>query len=346
MASSTNASLRNDPFINHRINAFKKGVNKERCMKFALVCASHTPLLMREDLASADMCKEVERSFERMRAFVDEFNPDQIVQFSPDHFHGFHYDNMPPFCIGAGAHSCGDWGTKEGSLNVDEDFALDLLDAAREADIDLALSYDMGVDHGFVQLWETLFDGFNRYPIVPIFINAIAPPLPTYRRARLLGQAIGRRAAASGKRVLFAASGGLSHDPVVPKMKGADAALRERLLGRSIQGPEQQAKREAMVEAAAVAAIKGEGPVRPLNPQWDDAILTAISRADWPVLDALDPVTVDAEAGSGANEVLAWVAAVAALDATGDVSIVQRDYVQIPGWIAGMGHLAATSSAG
>lgn len=312
-------------------------------MSFALLCASHTPLLMREDLSSAAICSQVGASFDQMKVFVENFRPDQIVQFSPDHFHGFHYDKMPSFCLGVAARSCGDWGTSTGALPVDEDFALDLLDGARAADLDLAFSYDMVVDHGFTQIWETMFGTFTRYPIVPVFINAIAPPLPSYRRARLLGEAIGRRAAASGRRVLFAASGGLSHDPVVPKIQGASAELRARLLGQSPDDATQQAKREALVESAANAAMVGTGPVRPLNPVWDRNFLNLLIDGDWPTIDHFDPANIDAVAGSGANEILTWVAATAAIAATGDYEVVQRDYLEIPGWIAGMGHLTASS---
>jgi len=299
-------------------------------------------MLMEERFASANVCAQVRDSFDRMARFVRDFAPDQIVQFSPDHFHGFHYDLMPSFCVGAAATSYGDWGTEKGSLNVDEDFALALLDAVRDADVDAAVSFDMTVDHGFVQMWEAMFGRFDDLPIVPIFVNAIGYPLPKYHRARALGVAVGRFLATSGKRVLLAASGGLSHDPVVPRIVGAPADLRARLLGRFTFDPEQQARREEQVREAAGQAIIGAGPCRPLNPDWDRRFLHSLRNGDWAAIDALTPETVDAEAGAGANEALSWVAAAAALAAAGGAfEIVQEDYIAIPGWIAGMAHLAA-----
>lgn len=310
--------------------------------RFALACASHTPLLMQADYAEVGVIERVEAAFAGLAAFVHDFAPDQIVQFSPDHYHGFHYDMMPSFCVGAAARSYGDWGTATGQLNVDEAFALDLLDAVRDADIDAAISFDMIVDHGFVQMWETMFGRFDDLPIVPIFVNAIGHPLPKYRRARALGAAVGKFAAASGKRVLFAASGGLSHDPVVPTIRGASPELRDRLIGRSKFGPEQQAARERAVHAAAVRAMAGEGPSQPLNPEWDRGFLAALRARDWAALDALTPETVQAEAGGGGNEVLAWVAAAAALDAANaGYTVLQEEYLPIPGWIAGLAVLAA-----
>jgi len=307
----------------------------------ALACASHTPMLLEEEYADAAICRQVRRSFEDLRDFIEDFRPDQILQFSPDHFHGFHYDNMPSFCIGAAASSYGDWGTSKGPLSVDADFALEVVEAVRAAEIDAAVSFDMTVDHGFTQMWEAMWGRFDRYPIVPIFINAIAPPLPSYRRARLLGEAIGRFAAASGQRILFAASGGLSHDPVVPAIRGASPELRERLLGRIALTPEQQAQREGFVREAAALAKAGEGPSRPLNPDWDRRFLHALRSADWDTTDAFTAAGVDAIAGTGANEVLCWVAATAAMAAAGPFEVVQQDYEPIPGWIAGMAHFAA-----
>ncbi len=52
-------------------------------MRFAMACASHTPLLMKEQFASSSICDQVAHSFRRMAGFIDEFRPDQFIQFSP-----------------------------------------------------------------------------------------------------------------------------------------------------------------------------------------------------------------------------------------------------------------------
>jgi 2,3-dihydroxyphenylpropionate 1,2-dioxygenase len=310
-------------------------------MNFALTCASHTPLLLKEEYSSASVCSKVRVSFERMASFIEDFAPDVIIQFSPDHFHGFHYDNMPSFCLGTAARSYGDWGTAVGSLRVDEELALGILNAVRRADIDLAVSYDMVVDHGFVQIWETMFNTIDFCPIVPIFINCIADPLPFYRRVRLLGDAVGRFSKGAGRRTLFAASGGLSHDPVVPKMRGASPAVRDRLIGRTAVGPVQQAEREQQVRAAALDAMHRRGPARPLNPQWDLNFLRLLETGAWTEIDAFTPESVHAVAGSGGNEILCWVAAAAAMASASAYEVVQSDYVAVDGWIAGMAHFSA-----
>jgi 2,3-dihydroxyphenylpropionate 1,2-dioxygenase len=299
---------------------------------------------MRAELSDPETCEAVAASFAQMREFIEEFAPDVIVQFSPDHFNGFNYALMPSFSIGLAARSCGDWSTRETSLPVDERFASDILGAVRAAEIDAAMSYDMVVDHGFVQMWEIMFGRADKYPIVPIFVNCAAPPLPTYPRARALGKAVGEFAARSGQRVLFAASGGLSHDPLVPKISDPYPETRARLLGTALPTAERKAQREARLLELGAAAQRGEGPLRPLNPDWDLLVLDAFARNDWQYFGHLDADKVERIAGSGANELLAWVAAASAMAAAGPYRVVQKQYRPAPGWIAGVAHLTATSA--
>jgi 2,3-dihydroxyphenylpropionate 1,2-dioxygenase len=125
-------------------------------------------------------------------------------------------------------------------------------------------------------------------------------------------------------------------------MRGAPPELRDRLTGRAPMTAAQQAARESAVYAAGVAARDGGGPSRPLNPQFDRDFLVMLANRDWAAIDALTPEGVDAVAGSAANEILAWVAAFAALEAAaGPYTIVQRDYQPIAGWIAGLAVLTA-----
>lgn len=311
-------------------------------MSFALACASHTPVMFDRELANSETCESVRRSFEKIGNFVSEFNPELIIEFGPDHFNGFSYSVMPSFCLGAAARSAGDWNLPQTDLPVPEETALELLDHVRDNDLDVALSYSMVLDHGFVQMWDCMFGQIDRYPLVPIFINCAAPPLPNYRRVRMLGQAVGEFAKSLGKRVLFAASGGLSHDPPVGSIRTAKGSARERMLGAISETPEQQAAREARVREFGREVYAGRGRIMDLNPDWDRKILDMLEQARWDFFDDLVPAEVSAESGSAANEILCWVAATAAMQACAPYRVVQKDYAPAPGWIAGVGHLAAS----
>jgi 2,3-dihydroxyphenylpropionate 1,2-dioxygenase len=309
-------------------------------MPVALVCASHTPLMYRGP-ADNETELRVRTAFGRLGGFVKDFAPDYVIQFAPDHFNGFFYDLMPPFCVGAGAVSLGDWGGGTGPLDVPEQEAVALVDHLRSEDFDVAISYRMPVDHGFVQMWEAVLGDFRSVPILPVFVNAAAPPLPTYRRARQIGESVGRFAQRTGKRVLFAASGGLSHDPPLPSIRDAAPDVRERLINGRNPSPEAKQMREARVLEAGVLAEAGKGPCQPLNPEWDEKFMTLLRSGQIWRADALDTAEVREAAGRGANEVLAWVAAFGALSMGGHFTMAQEFYEAIPGWIAGMAMMAA-----
>lgn len=313
-------------------------------MTLAAVCASHTPLMGGMPIEPG-IREAVEAGFERLRAAVDAFRPDCIIQFAPDHFNGFFYDLMPSFCVGVEAASIGDWDTRAAPLPVPSDTALAVVEAAREADIDVAVSHRMMVDHGFVQIWEVMYGHADSYPIIPIFVNCAAPPLPSYRRARLLGEAIGRFAVRSGQRVLFAASGGLSHDPPVPDLRTAPRQVRERLINGRNPTPEAVAARQQSVFQLGELAGRGEGPCKPLNPQWDRAFIARLLSGELQSLDTMSTDEVREAAGRGGNESLCWVAAFAALAAAGPYEATLEFYQPIHAWIAGMAMMTASSAA-
>jgi 2,3-dihydroxyphenylpropionate 1,2-dioxygenase len=291
--------------------------------------------------ASAQTQSRVRTAFADLAGWVKSYSPDYIVQFAPDHFNGFFHDLMPPFCVGAGAVSLGDWGGATGPLPVPEEIALALVDHLRSEDFDVALSYRMPVDHGFVQMWEAMLGDFHSIPLLPIFVNGAAPPLPTYRRSRLLGQSVGRFAAKTGKRILLAASGGLSHDPPLPDIRTASPEVRERLINGRNPTPEARKAREDRVQEAGVLAEAGEGPCKPLNPVWDRDFLDILRTGDFARLDTFSTEAAREAAGRGANEVLSWVAAFGALSVAGPYQVEREFYEAVPGWIAGMAMLAA-----
>lgn len=310
-------------------------------MQSAVLCASHTPLMDAATVAPSIMAS-VEAGFASLASEVEAFGPDLVVQFAPDHFNGFFYDLMPSFCVGAAASAIGDWGTKVEALDVPAEFASALAGAVQAQDVDLALSYRMEVDHGTTQIWEVMFGSARRFPIIPIFINAIAPPIPSYRRARLLGEAVGRHMAQGGKKVLFAASGGLSHNPPIPDLASAPPAVRERLINGRNPTEQVRHEREQRVRAAGYSAMRGEENTS-LNPDWDRRVLALLEAGKIAAFDAFDTDEVVRTAGRAANETLAWVAAFAAQSVAGPIDARTTFYEAIPSWIAGMAMMFGTT---
>jgi 2,3-dihydroxyphenylpropionate 1,2-dioxygenase len=304
-----------------------------------VACASHTPLMAFTDPQGGR--QDVNAALRRLGEHIEAFDPELVFQFSPDHYNGFFYDLMPPFCLGVQASALGDWQTHSGPLRVPEDIALAAHAAAAEAGVDLAISYRMAVDHGFTQFWQITVGAADRYPIVPIFINCAAPPLPPFARVRALGEAVGRYAARLGKRVLFVGSGGLSHDPPLPQIATADAQRREFLIAGRNPGPEARAARQERILAAGRASAKGEGPCQPLNPDWDRSVLDLFAKQDLKAFDRFTDEEVKRLGGSGGAEVRAWQAAFAALASAGRYEAKVELYRPIPEWIVGMGVMHA-----
>ncbi|WEY37606.1 3-carboxyethylcatechol 2,3-dioxygenase [Paraburkholderia sp. SUR17] len=303
-------------------------------MPIHLECLSHTPLHGYYDPAP-EVVAEVERAGAAARERVRRFDPELVIVFAPDHYNGFFYDLMPPFCIGAAATAVGDFKSLAGALDVPSDIARQMAESVLADDVDVALSYRMQVDHGCAQALEVLTGGLDRYPSIPVFINSVAPPMATLRRSRLLGQAVGRFAARTGKRVLLVGSGGISHEPPVPELAGANDEVAQRLISGRNPTPEARAQRQQRTVAAARAFSAGDAPnMRALNPEWDQAFLAHL-KDDLLAVDGMTNSSITREGGRSAHEIRTWVAAFGALAACGPYEAHVDFYRAIPEWIAG-----------
>jgi 2,3-dihydroxyphenylpropionate 1,2-dioxygenase len=313
-------------------------------MSIALVCMSHSPLLNYSN-PPAEVAAAVQEAFGSTRAFVQSFDPTLIVSFAPDHYNGFFYDLMPPFCVGYEAFGTGDFGTATGPLNVPAERAEELTRHLFELDIDVAISRRMELDHGAIQPLEILLGGIGAVPTIPIFVNGVARPLVKMSRVRRLGEAVGSFAGAlKDDRVLILGSGGLSHDPPVPRWDTADGQQRAALLhGRNPSGPARDARQQRTIDTARAFAA-GTAAIQDLNPRWDRALMDTLASGDLASIDAMTPEEMATAAGNSAHEVRTWVAAFSALGAAGDYVVKDSFYRPIREYIAGFGIMTAQPS--
>jgi 2,3-dihydroxyphenylpropionate 1,2-dioxygenase len=311
-------------------------------MSLALVCMSHSPLLDLGDPPAA-VRAEVDSAFEQARSFVADFDPTLVISFAPDHYNGFFYELMPPFCVGFAAESIGDYGSQAGALEVPTGIAERLAQHVLDRDVDVAISRRMLLDHGGVQPLEILLGDIAAKPVIPVFVNGVAHPFTSMRRVRLLGEAVGSFAAQLDERVLVIGSGGLSHDPPVPQWATASPTQREGLLaGRSPSAEARAARQQRVIEAARDFAA-GEADILDLNPQWDEQVMTLLAEGNLEELDTWQPARMAAEAGNSAHEVRTWLAAFSALRSAGGYEVRSRFYRPIPEFIAGFGVMTAAS---
>jgi 2,3-dihydroxyphenylpropionate 1,2-dioxygenase len=303
---------------------------------------SHSPLLHTAELPPPpEVQAGVDQSFAAIRQFAADFDPTLVVVFAPDHYNGFFQDMMPPFCVGTKATACGDYDTAAGPLSVNESAALAMIEFVQKAGVDLAFSRHMIVDHGMVQPLDTLFSSLTAKPMVPIFVNGVAPPWVPMKQIRLFGQAVGSYLNTLDERILVVASGGLSHDPPLPRWYETDDGGRNFLLqGRNPTEEFRQARQQRVIKGAAAFA-KGELPIIDLNPQWDTQFMDDCASGQPERFDGYQIDEMTKQAGNSVHEVRTWVGAFSALSQAGSFDVTYRFYHPIREFIAGFGVMAA-----
>ena len=294
-------------------------------MSRMLLCASHSPLNYCY-ARRPERWDEIEKVYRERRAALQAYDPELVVAFGSDHFNGFFMKLMPSFCVGAAARAAGDIGGFAGPLNVPESTALDCVRWLRESGLDPAVSLDMIVDHGFSQTLTRVLGGLDRVPTIPVFINCVTQPFVPFRRTRLLGTAIGRFAQTLGLRVLFLASGGMSHHPTryYPDFgDGEDRVTAWQLSGGtrpdSFNEQEWLKRLDDMHHEGAKMIVEGTRTPQQmrLNPEIDQRFLEILTANDLAALDDWDQSRVVEQGGIGFMELQTWIAAAAAYRADG-----------------------------
>ncbi|WP_234195964.1 class III extradiol dioxygenase family protein [Pseudacidovorax sp. NFM-22] len=144
--------------------------------------------------------------------------PDVVVLFYNDHGLNFFLDKMPTFAVGAAAqYASADegWGIPaQPPVGGEPALSWQLINTLVEREFDIVSCQEMLVDHACTLPLKLLWpQGEWPVTIVPVCINTVQFPLPKASRVYALGKAVGEAVATWGedRRVLFVASGGLSH---------------------------------------------------------------------------------------------------------------------------------------
>ena len=179
----------------------------------AAMATVHAPQLFTrppsEDPAQLDADIAAMRELGRTMA---EAKPDAAIVIGSDHLETFFLSSVPTFAIVAGETSKARFAGREYSLPIHSPLAGDLLDRLVNAGFDMAYSQDAVLGHAYAAVYEWVIEG-RAIPVVPVFVNAYLPPLPTARRCAALGRAIRDIVASRPERVAIIASGGMSHYP-------------------------------------------------------------------------------------------------------------------------------------
>lgn len=284
-----------------------------------MACASHAPLMYCYARAPA-VHDDVDNAFARVQRAVEQFDPELVVIFGPDHYTSLFRQLAPPFTVAAACEAVDDIGGHPGRFNVPADLAVACVQNLAANDLDAAISYDFKVDHGVSQTLHKLTGAIDRYPVIPIIINTMTAPLPPFSRSRRLGTLIGRWARDLGKRTLFLGSGGLSHNPKViyPDIgTGGPEVTSWQINGPLGDQMTKQSWFTRLDEIHRVAAVElAAGGITPedccFNEQFDRRVIDALESGRFSDLDSWDNAAIIEEAGIGAVEVHTWLAAAVA----------------------------------
>src|SRR5579884_861642 len=162
---------------------------------------------------------ELAQLYGGVRAHVDAVDPELLVVFDTDHFATWYYQKLPVFAIGVAPETSGpgtdDWPglTSFEGIPVAEELGRHLYLCGLDQGFDLTLSEEFTIDHSITVPLEMLNPAMQR-PMVPFWVNGIAPPLPLARRVYAAGQMVRQaiEALPGHARVGIIASGAISGD--------------------------------------------------------------------------------------------------------------------------------------
>jgi protocatechuate 4,5-dioxygenase, beta chain len=198
----------------------------------AVIASTHHPFYYRASTSTgADrppFADEWVAKIEAFRATLTRARPDLLVMVGSDHFHQLWLDNMPQFLIGKAPHYDANYYNEEREFGLprmllqgDEELSAYLLRQGLDAGFDFAFSNELRVDHSITCPLITLRPQAD-LPIVPIYTNIFAPPLPQPWRFVELGKTIRRLVESwpTEKRVAIIGTGHLSLELGGPRQFG------------------------------------------------------------------------------------------------------------------------------
>jgi aromatic ring-opening dioxygenase catalytic subunit (LigB family) len=135
---------------------------------------------------------ETARFYAEIAKNIDAVAPDVLIIFTDDHFNTFFLDNFPTFAVGIAEATSGpndQTPMPHYKVAVPAALAAHIRTTAIAQGFDIALAQDFEVDHAVMVPLHFLTPEM-KIPVVPIFVNCLAPPLPTARRCHAFGEAI------------------------------------------------------------------------------------------------------------------------------------------------------------
>ena len=198
----------------------------------AVIASTHHPFYYRASTSTgADRPPFADEWVAKIQAFRETLTrarPDVLVMVGSDHFHQLWLDNMPQFLVGHAEQYDANWHNEEREFGLprmflqgQEELSGYLLREGMDAGFDFAFSNELRIDHSITCPLITLRPEAD-LPIVPIYTNIFAPPMPQPRRFVELGRTIRQLVESwpSDQRVAIIGTGHLSLELGGPRQFG------------------------------------------------------------------------------------------------------------------------------
>ncbi|MEU6603082.1 extradiol ring-cleavage dioxygenase [Streptomyces flaveolus] len=166
----------------------------------AVIASTHHPFYYRASTATGEdrppFADAWVAKIEKFRETLTRARPDVLVMVGSDHFHQLWLDNMPQFLVGKAPFYDANFYNEEREFGLPrmllkghEELSAHVLRLGLDAGFDLAFSNELRIDHSITCPIITLRPEGD-LPIVPIYTNIFAPPLPHPKRFVQLGRMI------------------------------------------------------------------------------------------------------------------------------------------------------------
>ncbi|MEE9095783.1 hypothetical protein [Pseudarthrobacter phenanthrenivorans] len=166
----------------------------------AVLASTHHPFYLKATTAPPEertpQADEWKRKVEAYRETLTAAEPDILVMVGADHFHQFFLDNYPTFLIGKQEkydatfyNEEREFGIPKYVLDGDVPFSDFMHRGLMERGFDFSFSHELKIDHSIICPIITVRPDAD-LPVIPIYTNIFAPPLPSPKRFWDLGRAI------------------------------------------------------------------------------------------------------------------------------------------------------------
>jgi protocatechuate 4,5-dioxygenase beta chain len=164
-----------------------------------VVCVPHDPTVPAVLRAGGDLPPAAigtRDAFGHLRERLAAARPDVLLVAAGDHLNQWFMDNMSQFLVGKAPRARGPFGHERElfgleayDTEIEGALARHLLDRGLDGHFDLAYANEFTLDHGFTVPLAMLRPEQD-LPVVPLFTNVMAPPVPSGRRFHDLGRAV------------------------------------------------------------------------------------------------------------------------------------------------------------